>query len=118
MSIQWDLDHGADLLRLSGCLGQDALHRFTGAVDWTRAHRTGPVILDLSALRGWNTEGEAAIVDAAARLGAHHGPPAVCGLGDRVAPLIATAHALGSTPTAPRPAPRPPRPEQPLSPHC
>ncbi|MFJ6619581.1 hypothetical protein ACIQOW_18625 [Kitasatospora sp. NPDC091335] len=97
MSIQWDLDHsdGVDLLRLSGYLGQDALHRFTGAVDWTRAHRTGPVSIDLSALRGWNAEGEAAIVDAAARLGADHGPPAVCGLGDRVAPLIATAHGLG-----------------------
>ncbi|MFE7189549.1 hypothetical protein [Kitasatospora sp. NPDC057541] len=97
MDMQWDLERAGDIgiMRLSGFLGENVVHRFTGAVDWTGARCSGAVVIDLAALQGWNGDGEAAIVNAAGRLGPDHGLLAVCGLGERAAPLLATAHGLG-----------------------
>ncbi|WP_395298518.1 STAS domain-containing protein [Kitasatospora hibisci] len=95
--MQWDLERTGDIgvLRLSGFLGESTAHRFTGAVDWTGARCAGAVVVDLVALQGWSTEGEAAIVNAAGRLGTDRRLLAVCGHGGRPVPLLATAHGLG-----------------------
>ncbi|KOV39025.1 hypothetical protein ADK60_01340 [Streptomyces sp. XY431] len=95
--MQWDLERIGDIgvLRLSGFLGESVAHRLTGAVDWSGARCTGAIVIDLAALQGCSGEVEAAIVNAAGRLGADHGPLAVCGLAGRDAPLLATAHGLG-----------------------
>ncbi|MGW7445687.1 hypothetical protein [Kitasatospora sp. NPDC054795] len=53
------------------------------------------MVIDPSGLLGWSQEGEAAIVDAAGRLGAHRCPLMVCGLRGRAAPLPSTSGALG-----------------------
>ncbi|MDY0810610.1 STAS domain-containing protein [Kitasatospora purpeofusca] len=95
--MQWELERTGDIgvMRLSGFLGESVAHRLAGAVDWSGARCTGAIVIDLAALRGWSGEGEAAIVNAAGRLGADHGLLAVCGLSGRDAPLLATAHGLG-----------------------
>ncbi|MQS17074.1 hypothetical protein F7Q99_34025 [Streptomyces kaniharaensis] len=80
---------------MSGFLGDEAVHRFAGAFDWIRARCAGPIVLDLAALRGWSNGGEGAIVHAAALLAPEQGPLAVCGLGERSAPLLLTSHGLG-----------------------
>ncbi|MFE6871528.1 hypothetical protein ACFVFS_33880 [Kitasatospora sp. NPDC057692] len=97
MSMQWELERTGDIgvMRLSGFLGAGVVHRFTGAVDWTGTRCPGAVVVDLAALRGWSGDGEAAIVNAAGRLGPDRGPLAVCGLGERAAPLLVTARGLG-----------------------
>lgn len=42
--------------------------RFTGAVGWAVARGTGPVVLDLTRLRGWSAGGQLAVAEAALRL--------------------------------------------------
>ncbi|WP_043175455.1 STAS domain-containing protein [Streptomyces sp. NRRL B-24484] len=93
--MQWELEtvDGVGVLRLSGFLGARATHRFRGAFDWAMARCPGPIVVDLSDLRGWSTEGEAAIVDAAGLLG-ERGPLAVCGVGRRKADLLRSGSAL------------------------
>ncbi|GAA3379112.1 hypothetical protein GCM10020367_61370 [Streptomyces sannanensis] len=59
------------ILSVAGHLGRDAASRFTGAVGRVLARGTGPVIVDLSGLRGWSVEGQPAIADAARRLAGH-----------------------------------------------
>lgn len=56
MTIEWRYTTHQDLgvLSLAGFLGADAVARFTGAVGWALARGTGPVILDLTELRGWS----------------------------------------------------------------
>ncbi|MFE5584933.1 STAS domain-containing protein [Kitasatospora sp. NPDC056531] len=95
--MQWELEEmdGVGVLRLTGYLGERVVHRFHGAFDWARARCTGPLVIDLSGLLGWSQEGEAAIVDAAGRLGTDRSPLMLCGLRDRAAPLFATGAALG-----------------------
>ncbi|MBO1417478.1 STAS domain-containing protein [Streptomyces sp. FH025] len=97
MSIQWELEDvdGVGVLRVSGFLGEQAVHRFEGAVDWVRARCAGPVVLDLTALRGWNGAGEAALVNAAALVGSDRGALAVCGLGERCTPALLACYGLG-----------------------
>ncbi|MEV0494072.1 anti-sigma factor antagonist [Streptomyces atratus] len=70
MTIEWryTTHHDLGVLSLAGYLGPDAVHRFTGAVGWVRARGTGPVILDLTELRGWSTGGRLAVAQAAAQL--------------------------------------------------
>ncbi|WOX23235.1 anti-sigma factor antagonist [Streptomyces solicathayae] len=70
MTIEWRYTIQPDLgvLSLAGYLGADAVGRFAGAVGWAVARGTGPVILDLTSLRGWSDGGRAAISEAAARL--------------------------------------------------
>jgi len=72
MTIDWryTIDQDLSILAVSGYLGPDAVHRFSGAVGWVLARGTGPVIVDLSELRGWSTEGQQAITQAAVRLSA------------------------------------------------
>lgn len=74
---------GVGVLQLFGYFGRQDVHRFEGAVDWVRSRCNGPLVLDMSGLLGWSTEGESAVVRAAATL------LAVCGLHERPAPLLA-----------------------------
>ncbi|MEV1069671.1 STAS domain-containing protein [Streptomyces sp. NPDC050263] len=70
MTIDWRYTVSDDLgvLSVAGYLGPDAAHRFTGAVGWALARGTGPLVVDLTELRGWSTEGQVAITDAARSL--------------------------------------------------
>ncbi|MGW7365339.1 STAS domain-containing protein [Streptomyces sp. NPDC054841] len=70
MTIEWRYITQPDfcVLSLSGFLGADAVDRFTGAVGWALARGTGPVILDLTELRGWSVGGQLAVAQAARRL--------------------------------------------------
>ncbi|AJF63486.1 hypothetical protein [Streptomyces vietnamensis] len=72
MTIEWryTTHPGLGVLSLAGFLGADAVGRFSGAVGWVLARGTGPVILDLTALRGWSADGQPAVTDAARRLAA------------------------------------------------
>ena len=70
MTIEWryTVQQELGVLSLAGFLGGDALGRFTGAVGWAVARGTGPVVLDLSRLRGWSAGGQLAVAEAAHRL--------------------------------------------------
>ncbi|MCX5389231.1 STAS domain-containing protein [Streptomyces sp. NPDC006482] len=70
MTIEWryTVQQELGVLSLAGFLGADALGRFTGAVGWAVARGTGPVVLDLSRLRGWSAGGQVAVAEAARRL--------------------------------------------------
>ncbi|TQK49933.1 hypothetical protein FBY35_0224 [Streptomyces sp. SLBN-118] len=70
MTIEWRYTNRERLgiLSLAGFLGADAVDRFTGAVGWALARGTGPVILDLTELRGWSAGGQLAVAQAAQRL--------------------------------------------------
>ncbi|MDT0449571.1 anti-sigma factor antagonist [Streptomyces hesseae] len=70
MTIEWSYTNypALGILSVSGYLGEQATARFAGAVGWVEARGTGPLILDLTALKGWSVEGQHAIADAAARL--------------------------------------------------
>lgn len=72
MTIEWRYTVEQDLgvLSVSGYLGPDAVHRFAGAVGWVVGRGRGPVIVDLTGLRGWSAEGQVAITEAARRLAA------------------------------------------------
>ncbi|MEU5980051.1 STAS domain-containing protein [Streptomyces sp. NPDC047315] len=76
MTIEWRYTTrpGLGVLSLSGHLGPDAVKRFHGAIDWVAARGTGPVILDLTQLRGWSTDGQLAIIRAARLLASHERP--------------------------------------------
>ncbi|WP_035842791.1 STAS domain-containing protein [Kitasatospora azatica] len=94
--MQWHFEErdGTGVLHLSGFLGDHVTHRFEGAVGWACSRCAGAIVVDMSALVGWSREGEAAIMDAAGLLAAHRAPLAVCGLGDRHAPLLLAGDAL------------------------
>ncbi|MEU2737422.1 anti-sigma factor antagonist [Streptomyces sp. NPDC007095] len=70
MTIEWQYTAGEHfgLLSLSGYLGPEGAHRFTGAIDWVMARGTGPVVADMTGLRGWSLEGQLAVTEAARRL--------------------------------------------------
>lgn len=70
MTIEWryTVEQDLGILSVSGYLGPDAVHRFTGAVGWAPARGTGPAIVDLTELRSRSAEGQLAIADAARRL--------------------------------------------------
>ncbi|MFE0179180.1 anti-sigma factor antagonist [Streptomyces sp. NPDC059002] len=70
MTIEWryTVEQDIAVLSVAGHLGRDAAHRFTGAVGWVLARGSGPVIIDLTELRGWSNEGQLAITEAARRL--------------------------------------------------
>ncbi|MEK2478824.1 MULTISPECIES: STAS domain-containing protein [Streptomyces] len=70
MTIEWHytVEENLGVLSVAGYLGPEAAHRFTGAVGWVLARGTGPVIVDLSELRSWSSEGQLALADAARRL--------------------------------------------------
>ncbi|MFE5854218.1 STAS domain-containing protein [Streptomyces sp. NPDC056500] len=72
MTIEWRYTTHPNLsvLSLAGHLGPEAVARFTGAIGWALARGTGPVILDLTELRSWSTDGQAAVVQAARQLAA------------------------------------------------
>ncbi|WP_042381837.1 hypothetical protein [Streptacidiphilus melanogenes] len=89
MTIQWHLTTrpAADVLQVTGYLGDDAVTRFGGAVGWALARGQGPLLLDLSRLKGWSAGGRDAVAEAAARL-AESGRPLelVAGPGDPALP--------------------------------
>ncbi|MFF8598058.1 anti-sigma factor antagonist [Streptomyces sp. NPDC015232] len=70
MTIEWRYTTrpGLSVLSLAGFLGADAVGRFDGAVGWVVARGDGPVILDLTGLRGWSAGGQLAVAGAARRL--------------------------------------------------
>ncbi|MFJ8111380.1 anti-sigma factor antagonist [Streptomyces sp. NPDC096132] len=70
MTIDWryTVQDRLCVLSVAGHLGPDAVHRFSGAIGWVLARGTGPVVVDLTGLRGWSAEGQLAITDAAHRL--------------------------------------------------
>ena len=73
MTIEWHYTAGEDfsLLALSGHLGPEGAHRFTGAIGWVLTRGTGPVVVDMSGLRNWSVNGWLAVIEAARRLTAH-----------------------------------------------
>ncbi|SFT31439.1 hypothetical protein [Streptomyces sp. ok210] len=70
MTIEWHYTIHPDLgvLSLAGHLGPEAVARFTGAIGWVLPRGTGPVILDLTELRGWSVGGQMAVAQAARQL--------------------------------------------------
>ncbi|MDN3027847.1 anti-sigma factor antagonist [Streptomyces sp. S.PB5] len=70
MTIDWryTVEENLGVLSVAGFLGPDAVRRFSGAVGWALARGTGPVVVDLTELRGWSAEGQLAITEAARRL--------------------------------------------------
>ena len=72
MTIEWryTVEQDLGILSVSGHLGPDAVRRFAGAVGWVVGRGSGPVIVDLTELRGWSAEGQLAITEAARRLAA------------------------------------------------
>ncbi|MEI5525461.1 anti-sigma factor antagonist [Streptomyces brasiliscabiei] len=70
MTIEWryTVEQDLGILSVTGYLGPDAVHRFAGAVGWVVGRGSGPVIVDLTGLRGWSTEGQVSITEAARRL--------------------------------------------------
>ncbi|GAQ58469.1 STAS domain-containing protein [Streptomyces acidiscabies] len=70
MTIEWNytVQGRIAVLSVTGYLGPDAVRRFTGAIGWVAARDSGPVILDLTDLRGWSAEGQQAITEAARHL--------------------------------------------------
>lgn len=72
MTIEWryTAEQGLGILSVSGYLGPDAVHRFTGAIGWVEGRGSGPVIVDLTGLRSWSAEGQVTIAEAARRLAA------------------------------------------------
>ncbi|WP_043267503.1 STAS domain-containing protein [Streptomyces sp. CT34] len=94
MSLDWQYATHRDLtvLTLTGHLGGEATARFAGAVSWVRARSAaGSILLDLTGLVSWDAEGEAAVVDAAHRLGTEDRPLVLCGTGDLPTPAF-SAH--------------------------
>ncbi|UUU19015.1 anti-sigma factor antagonist [Streptomyces sp. DSM 40750] len=72
MTIEWryTVERDFGILSVSGYLGPDAVHRFIGAIGWVVGRGSGPVIVDLTGLHSWSTEGQLAIIEAARRLAA------------------------------------------------
>ncbi|AJC61526.1 MULTISPECIES: hypothetical protein [Streptomyces] len=70
MTIEWHYTakQSLGILSVAGYLGREAAPRLTGAVGWALARGTGPVVVDLTQLRGWSAEGQLAVTDAARRL--------------------------------------------------
>ncbi|WP_331762607.1 anti-sigma factor antagonist (plasmid) [Streptomyces sp. NBC_01527] len=70
MTIEWHYTIHPDLsvLSLAGHLGPEAVARFTEAIGWVLSRGTGPVILDLTELRGWSIGGQMAVAQAARQL--------------------------------------------------
>ncbi|MFE3113879.1 STAS domain-containing protein [Kitasatospora indigofera] len=95
MTMQWHFEecNGTGVLSLSGFLSERVVDRFQGAFGWAYAHSSGAIILDLSDLRGWSPDGEAAIIDIAGKAAANRGPLVVCGLRQHLPLLILTNNA-------------------------
>jgi len=70
VTIDWryTTEDNLGILSVAGYLGPQAIRRFTGAVGWVLVRGTGPVVVDLTELRGWSAEGQLAITEAAHRL--------------------------------------------------
>ncbi|WP_326624815.1 MULTISPECIES: anti-sigma factor antagonist [unclassified Streptomyces] len=70
MTMEWHYTIHPDLgvLSLAGHLGPEAVARFTGAIGWVLPRGTGPVILDLTELRGWSVGGPITVAQAARQL--------------------------------------------------
>lgn len=70
MSLQWRYQSRPELgiLALAGKLGAKDAPRLYGAIGWTLYHGTGPLILDLAAVRGWTSIGQNAVIESAVRL--------------------------------------------------
>ncbi|MFB7292373.1 hypothetical protein [Actinacidiphila glaucinigra] len=92
--MNWSHDNrdGVDILTVGGYLGNAATDRFAGAAGWVLAHATGPILFDLSGLRGWSDQGERAVLDTMDRLHALGCRVALCGMrlsttDDRIAAL-------------------------------
>ncbi|MGX2997372.1 anti-sigma factor antagonist [Streptomyces sp. JNUCC 64] len=94
MTIEWryTTQPGLGVLSLAGYLGTEAVGRFTGAVGWVRARGTGPVILDLTRLRGWSADGQRAVTEAALRLAAEDRPLHLAAVPDGGPPVPADVH--------------------------
>lgn len=73
VTIEWHYTAHDNLgvLSVTGCLGAQAADRFVGAIDCTAHRGTGPVIVDLTELKGWSVAGQGAIVQVALHLTAH-----------------------------------------------
>ena len=70
MTIEWryTVEQDLGILSVSGYLGPNAVRRFEGAIGWIVGRGSGPIVVDLTGLRSWSTEGQLAITDAARRL--------------------------------------------------
>jgi hypothetical protein len=70
VSLQWRYERldGLGVFALGGRLDADTTPWFAGALTWPLSRGTGPVILDLTTLDGWDDAGRRAISTAARRL--------------------------------------------------
>lgn len=92
-SLQWtsSVQGGTTVVELAGYLNDAAIEQFDGAVGWTLAAGSGPVVLDLGELQGWSRQGEHAVVKAASRVIGQGRSFVLCRsahLGTRTAPWI------------------------------
>ena len=70
------------ILHLRGFLGDGALRRVTGAVDWALSRSQGPLVLDLTLMSGLSEAGRVAVWQAAHRIAAQHREVVLCGMAD------------------------------------
>lgn len=65
--MQWDLGvhAGVAVLSIGGYLPDQDADRLAGAVGWACAHSNGPLVLDLTGLRGWSPQGQSSLGAAA-----------------------------------------------------
>ncbi|ARF58063.1 STAS domain-containing protein [Streptomyces gilvosporeus] len=116
MTLQWRYsthDH-LGILSLAGHLGPQDTGRFSGAVTWALARGRGPVVLDLTALEGWTSAGQAAITEAARQLAAYGRPLELAAIPadgslvpDDACPLLPVHHDLNTALVAHRAAAAP-----------
>lgn len=66
------------ILHLNGFLGDDAVTRFSGAVDWSASRVGGPLIFNAGTLMGGSELGRFALWAAAGRLAASGRAVAIC----------------------------------------
>jgi hypothetical protein len=78
MDWTYQARRGVGIIELHGFLGDMELARFGGAVGWALAQGTGPVVVDLTSMQGCSASGEAALEEAAGRVGSAGRTLAVC----------------------------------------
>ena len=70
---------GVGVLELRGYMGESALAQLSGAIGWALARCAGPVVIDLTSLRGCSISGQGALEEAAERAAARGRVLAICG---------------------------------------
>lgn len=69
-ALHWQLRHvqGTEVVELAGYVGAAARAQLVGAIEWTMATTTAPIVIDLNHLLSWSVNGEQVITDVVARV--------------------------------------------------